>query len=206
MFRKKKKKELKAGINIKTLGNTVYLKFDEKTILKAGTIVVNYNTETPDVSLFDWHIGYKKEKKWWMIFRKRICGVQIEGDSLIISGESKNNIVLASEEDDGLVNTSKPLYEQGELNLISQMVRSQMPIELYDLMISKSEIRRYLKNNFVDGYNKGIHTATIKKQSDLKKAENTINQLRGYFQAEEDGLIKNSSMRMLDELEMILKS
>lgn len=39
----------------------------------------------------------------------------------------------------------------------------------------------------------------------MQEVENIINQLRGYFQAEEHEGVRNNSMRMLDRLEIILK-
>lgn len=95
-----KKKELEAGIRIKTVGKTVHLTFNEKLIIKAGTVTVNYDTETPDVSFNDWNIGYNI--KWWMLFKKRSrkkqgCGILIEGGSVIISGESPDVIEVAEE-------------------------------------------------------------------------------------------------------------
>ncbi|KKK57554.1 hypothetical protein LCGC14_3053290 [marine sediment metagenome] len=40
---------------------------------------------------------------------------------------------------------------------------------------------------------------------ELKELEMIIWELRGYFQAQKDKLIKDNAMRMLDKLEIILK-
>ena len=63
------------------------------------------------------------------------------------------------------------------------------------LYISSNELDFSLVNNKIDW-----------KQSVMKEAENIINQLRGYFQAEEDESIKDQLMKMLDKLEMIIKA
>jgi len=42
-------------------------------------------------------------------------------------------------------------------------------------------------------------------EKDVKTVECNISQLSGYFQAEEDIKIRNNALRMLDELEIILK-
>lgn len=42
-------------------------------------------------------------------------------------------------------------------------------------------------------------------EEEINIIERNVNQLRGYFQAQEDILIKNNALRMLDEIEIILK-
>lgn len=42
-------------------------------------------------------------------------------------------------------------------------------------------------------------------ENSIKIVEKNIDQLRGYFQGQEDPSIRDSALRMLDEIELIVK-
>ena len=88
--------------------------------------------------------------------------------------------------------------DYGLVKIINQYLRP------YNPKATKKEQKKLDK--MIDKIPKKKINELINKIDKQQEAENIINQLRGYFQAEEDERVKDSSMRMLDELEMILKS
>ena len=95
----KKKKIPPPAIGIDTKGKTMTLTFNEKMIIKAGTIKLDFSNDIPNVIIEDWFIGSKRKKRFLLFKRKYGNGIEITGDGLIISGKSEQRVVVHNKEE-----------------------------------------------------------------------------------------------------------